>query len=184
MDNGASSYRRFLEGDRNSFTELVTEYWDGLTLYLNSFAESIAEAEEFSEETFLKLYTDRPEFSGKSSFKTWLFSVGRNTAYHIIRKRRKIQESPLDDFYDISDREDIEKNHIAAESKKHLLRTMEKLNGDYRQVLYLVYFENFSNTETAVIMRKNERQIRNLLYRAKAALKILLEKEGFDHEEL
>ena len=44
MDNCASSYRRFLEGDRNSFTELVKEYWDGLTLYLNSFAESIAEA--------------------------------------------------------------------------------------------------------------------------------------------
>ena len=56
MDNGASSYRRFLEGDRNSFTELVTEYWDGLTLYLNSFAENTAEAEELAEETFLKLY--------------------------------------------------------------------------------------------------------------------------------
>ena len=70
MDNGASSYRRFLEGDRNSFTELVTEYWDGLTLYLNSFAENTAEAEELAEETFLKLYTDRPVFSGKSSFKT------------------------------------------------------------------------------------------------------------------
>ena len=61
---------------------------------------------------------------------------------------------------------------------------MEKLNCDYRQVLYLVYFENFSNTETAEIMRKNERQIRNLIYRAKAALKILLEKEGFEYEEL
>jgi len=40
------------------------------------------------------------------------------------------------------------------------------------------------NTETAEIMRKNERQIRNLLYRAKAALKTQLEKEGFEYEEL
>ena len=184
MDNGASSYRRFLEGDRNFFTELVTEYWDGLTLYLNSFAENTAEAEELAEETFLKLYTDRPVFSGKSSFKTWLFAVGRNTAYNIIRKRRRINTSSLDDFYDISDKEDIEKNHISAENKKQLHRIMEKLNCDYRQVLYLVYFENFSNTETAEIMRKNERQIRNLIYRAKAALKILLEKEGFEYEEL
>ncbi len=184
MDNGANSYRRFLDGDRNSFTELVTEYWDGLTLYLNSFAGNITEAEEFSEETFLKLYMDRPDFSGKSSFKTWLFSVGRNTAYNIIRKRHKIYEAPLDDFYDISDREDIEKNHISAENKRQLHHVMDKLNCDYRQVLYLVYFENFSNTETAKIMNKNERQIRNLLYRAKSALKILLEKEGFDNEEL
>ncbi|EWM52594.1 RNA polymerase sigma factor [Ruminococcus flavefaciens] len=184
MDNGASSYRRFLDGDRNSFTELVTEYWDGLTLYLNSFADDITEAEEFAEETFLKLYTDKPKYSGKSTFKTWLYSVGRNTACHILRKRRKIKEAPLDGFYDTADIEDIEKNHIAAENRQQLRRAMEKLNCDYRQVLYLVFFENFSNTETAEIMRKNERQIRNLLYRAKAALKQILEKEGFEYEEL
>ena len=184
MDNGANSYRRFLEGDRDSFTELVTEYWDGLTLYLSGFAENIAEAEELSEETFLKIYTDRPEFSGKSTFKTWLFAVGRNTATHIIRKRRKNYEPSIDDFYDISDGTDIEKNHIQEENKKLICKQMEKLNPDYRQVLYLVYYENFSNAETAVIMKKSERQIRNLLYRAKGALKTLLEKEGFEYEEL
>ena len=184
MDNGAGSYRRFLEGDRDSFTELVTEYWDGLTLYLSGFAENIAEAEEFAEEAFLKLYTDKPEFSGKSSFKTWLFAVGRNTASHIIRKRRRNYEASIDDFYDISDKIDIEKNHIQEENKMLIYQQMEKLSPDYRQVLYLVYFESFSNTETADIMKKSERQVRNLLYRAKGALKILLEKEGFEYEEL
>ena len=184
MDNGADSYRRFLEGDRNSFTDLVAEYWDGLTLYLTGFAESITEAEEISEETFLKLYTDKPKFSGKSTFRTWLFSVGRNTAHNYARKRRRISEVPIDDFYSLSDREDIEKNHIHTEDKKLLYSAMEKLSIDYRQVLYLVYLENFSNTETAEIMRKNERQIRNLLYRAKAALKTQLEKEGIEYEEL
>ncbi len=61
---------------------------------------------------------------------------------------------------------------------------MKKLNPDYFQVLYLVYFENFSNTETAAIMKKNKRQIENLIYRAKQALKSELEKEGFEYEEL
>ena len=101
MDNGASSYRRFLEGDRNSFTELITEYWDGLTLYLNGFTDSFSEAEEMAEETFLKLYTDRPCFSEKSSFKTWLYSVGRNTAYYYLRKKRRIRETSINDFYGI-----------------------------------------------------------------------------------
>jgi RNA polymerase sigma-70 factor (ECF subfamily) len=114
MDSGANSYRRFLEGDRNSFTELVAEYWDGLTLYLTGFAESFSEAEELAEETFLKLYTDKPRFSGKSTFKTWLYSVGRYTAYNFIRKRRKIQQAPIEQFYDISDREDIEKTTYRA----------------------------------------------------------------------
>ena len=66
MDSGANSYRRFLEGDRNSFTELVAEYWDGLTLYLTGFAESFSEAEELAEETFLKLYTISQSFRGKA----------------------------------------------------------------------------------------------------------------------
>ena len=184
MDNGASSYRRFLDGDRNSFTELVTEYWDGLTLYLSGFACSITEAEEFAEEVFLKLYADKPKFAGKSSFKTWLYAIGRNTVLNMLRKRRKVRELPLDDFYEASDKEDIERNHIHGENKKLLYGAMEELHGDYRQVLYLVYFENFGVAETAEIMHKNEKQVSNLLYRAKAALKKNLEKEGFEYEEL
>lgn len=184
MDNGASSYRRFLDGDRNSFTELVAEYWDGLTLYLTGFTDSITEAEEFAEEVFLKLYADKPKFAEKSSFKTWLYAIGRNTVLNMLRKRRKANETPLDEFYGVSDREDIEKNHIQGENKKLLYSAMENLSGDYRQVLYLVYFENFGVAETAEIMHKNQRQVYNLLYRAKAALKKNLEKEGFEYEEL
>ena len=54
---------------------------------------------------------------------------------------------------------------------------------DYRQVLWLAFFEGFTNKEISVVMKKNERQIRNLLYRAKQSLKSELEKEGFVYEE-
>ena len=87
-------------------------------------------------------------------------------------------------MYDVSDRDDIEQNYIKSEEKKQLLRALEKLNDDYRQVLYLIYFENFSNTETAKIMGRSERQIRNLLYRSKESLRNILEKEGFRYEEI
>ena len=63
-----------------------------------------------------------------------------------------------------------------------LHKTLQKLNPDYRQVLYLVFFENFSNSETAKIMHKTKRQVENLLYRAKQSLKSELEKEGFKYE--
>lgn len=184
MDKGAEYYSRFLENDKTAFTQLVTEYWDGLVLYLTGFADDFTEAEEFAGETFLKLYADKPNFSGKSTFKTWLYSVGRNTAYYYARKRHRLNGIFDDDFFNIADSEDIERNHIQSEDKKLLRKAMEKLNKDYRQVLYLIYFEGFSNNEAAEIMNKNERQIRNLLYRAKAALKILLEKENFNYEEL
>ena len=131
---------------------------------------------------FLKLYTDKPKFSEKCSFKTWLYTIGKNLAVDHIRRYSKHKEVPLDDLYDISDKENIEKNHIRSEEKRQLLRAMEQLNDEYRQVLYLVFFEDFSNTEAAAIMGKSERQIRNLLYRSKETLRKILEKEGFSYE--
>ncbi|MBP5461840.1 MAG: sigma-70 region 4 domain-containing protein, partial [Lachnospiraceae bacterium] len=61
--------------------------------------------------------------------------------------------------------------------------SLRKLAPDYRAVLWLVYFENFSGKEAASILKKNDRQMKNLLYRAKQSLKSELEKEGFTYEE-
>ena len=182
MDNGASSYRRFLDGDKNALIDIIEDYRRGLVLFINSITGDFCLAEEIAEETFLKLYVDRPKFSGKSSFRSWLYSIGRNTAVDHIRKASKLDEVPVDDFYEVADMEDIEQDYIKNEDKKQLLRALEKLNDDYRQVLYLIYFENFSNTETAKIMGRSERQIRNLLYRSKESLRNILEKEGFRYE--
>ena len=182
MDNGASSYRRFLDGDNNALIDIISDHREGLVLFLSSFTGDFCLAEETAEETFLKLYTDKPKFSGKCSFKTWLYTIGKNMAIDHIRKMSKYGETPIDDFYDIADRENIENNYIRDEDKKQLLRALEKLNNDYRQVLYLIYFENFSSTETAKIMGKSERQMRNLLYRSKESLRNILEKEGFRYE--
>ena len=61
---------------------------------------------------------------------------------------------------------------------------MKKLKSEYFLVLYLTYFEGFSGSETAAIMKKSKRQIENLIYRAKNSLKNQLQKEGFEYEEL
>ena len=52
MDNGASSYRRFLQGDDSAFAEIIKEYRDGLILYLSSFVSGITDAEDLAEDTF------------------------------------------------------------------------------------------------------------------------------------
>ena len=184
MDNGASSYRRFLEGDTNAIIDIIADYREGLVLFINSFVNDFCTAEELAEDTFVKICSEKPKFSEKCSFKTWLFTIGKNAALNSIKKKARHSEVSIDDFYNIADKENIERNYIKDEDKKQLLRALEKLNNDYRQVLYLVYFENFSNTETAKIMRKSERQIRNLLYRAKESLRNILEKEEFRYEEI
>ena len=185
MDNGASSYRRFLDGDDKGLAEIVREYKDGLILYLNGFVNNIFTAEELMEETFFKLITKKPGFTAKHSFKTWLYTVGRNVAIDYIRRNSKMTDASIEDMESYAgDEYDLEKSYIAEERKMAVHRAMKRLHPEYRQALWLIYFENFSNAEAATVMKKNSRQIKNLLYRAKSALKSELDKEGFIYEEL
>ncbi len=185
MDNGASSYRRFLDGDDKGLTEIVRDYKDGLILYLNSFVNNIFIAEELMEETFFKLITKKPRFSAKYSFKTWLYTIGRNVAIDYIRHHSKISDTSFDETENyLSDEYDLEKSYIAQERKIAVHNALKKLNPEYRQILWLIYFEGFSNSEAAVVMKKNSRQVKNLVYRAKNALKSELDKESFIYEEL
>ncbi len=184
MDNGASSYRRFLEGDDAGMAELIRDYKDGLALYLCSITGNICEAEELMEETFVRLTVKKPKFTGKSSFKTWLYTIGRNMAIDYVRRRKWIADIPIHECYKLTDEQDLEAAYIREEQKAEVRCAMRKLKPDYQQVLWLVYFEEFTNEETASIMHKSRRQIENLLYRAKAKLKSELEKGGFRYEGL
>ena len=185
MDNGAVNYRRFLEGDDDGFVEIIKDYKDGLMLYLNNYVQNIHIAEDLMEDTFVRIVVKKPHFSGKSSFKTWLYAIGRNIAVDYVRKNAKISEIPAEEASDIlRDETDVENEYLRDEYKITVHKTLKKLNSDYGNVLYLIYFENFSIAETAEIIKKSYKQTENLLYRAKQSLKSQLEKEDFVYEEL
>ena len=185
MDNGASSYRRFLDGDDKGLSEIVRDYRDGLILYLNGIVNNISTAEELMEETFFKIITKKPEFNAKYSFKTWLYTIGRNVAIDYLRHNAKQSDTAFDDLENyIRDEYDLEKLYIIEERKITVHRALRKLNTEYRQVLWLLYFDGLSNVEAAIVMKKSSRQMKNLVYRAKSALKSELDKEGFVYEEL
>ena len=185
MDNGASSYRRFLDGDDKGLAEIVRDYKDGLILYLNGFVSNISIAEELMEETFFKIITKKPRFSEKHSFKTWLYTIGRNVAIDYIRSASRQSDASVDEMENyLQDEADLEKLYIIEERKIALHRALKELHPEYRQVLWLLYFEGFSSADAAVVMKKNSRQMKNLVYRAKSALKSELDKEGFGYEEL
>lgn len=184
MDTGAESYQRFLCGDDEGLVEIIRDYKDGLILYLCSFTENITAAEELMEDTFVKIAIKKPKFSGKSSFKTWLYAIGRNIAIDYIRKNKRLKHVPLDECFSVQNETDVEADYIKEEQRLITHHAMQKLKPEYQQVLHLVYIEGFTHDETAQIMNKNRRQVTNLNYRAKKALKIELEKEGFCYEEL
>ena len=181
MDNGASSYRRFLDGDDNGFAEIVRDYKDGLILYLNGVVGNFSLAEELMEETFFKIITRKPKYRPTHSFKAWLYTIGRNVALDHLRRHGR--EEALD-HRELGDELDLERLYILEERKLTLHRALKKLHPDYRQALWLLYFEGLSHAEAAAVMKKSDRQMKNLVYRGKIALKSELSKEGFTDEEL
>ncbi len=185
MDNGESSYRRFLDGDDEGFVEIIKEYKDGLMLYLNNYVQNIYTAEDLVEDTFVKIVTKKPNFSGKSSFKTWLYAIGRNTATDFVRRHSKISTvSVEDETIILRDEENAEREYLREEQKIYIHEALKKINPDYRKVLHLIYFEGFNITEVSAILKKSYKQTENLIYQAKKSLKAKLEKEGFIYEEL
>ncbi len=181
--NGAECYRRFLDGDEDGIVEIIRDYKDGLILYLNGIVGNIHTAEDVMEETFVKLVVKKPRYSEKFSFKTWLYTIGRNAALDHLRHNSKKSDTPVDEL-EIADKENLELSYIKEEQKIMVHHALANLKADYRQVLYLSFFEELSNEETAAVMRKSKRQVENLLYRAKLSLKNELEKEGFVYEGL
>lgn len=184
MDIGESSYRRFLAGDDTGLYDIICAYQDGLVLYLNSLVQNFHTAQDLAEDTFVELAVKHPKYSGKSTFKTWLYAIAKNIAFKQIRKTETIEAIPLESQEWFSDGKDIEMQYIQDVQKQELHHALHRLHQEYRQVLYLVYFEGFDNAETALIMKKTKRQVEMLLYHAKKALKNELEKEGFQYESL
>lgn len=186
MDNGAENYRRFREnGDESGLAELIREYKDGLIFFLSGIVGDLRAAEELAEDCFVLLGTKKPKDKGKGSFKTWLYAIGRNLALDHLRGQRRKRTVPLEDTPALTDEKaELERAYLREERKIAVHRAMERLKPDYRQILWLLYFEDMRHREAAAVMGKTVHATETLAYRARAALKKELEREGIDDEDL
>lgn len=184
MDNGESAYRRFLDGDEAAFSLVMEIYKNNLIFFINRYVRNLAIAEEISEDVFVELLIHKRRYNFKTPLKTYLFTIARNKAVSFVRKASRGKEYPYEFIESESTGTDIEDEFIKKEQFAQLHRALEKLNTDYRTVLHLIYFEDMSNGEAASVMKKNKKQIENLVYRAKAALKKEYEKEANCREKL
>ena len=176
-------YNRFLNGDTDCLAQIICAYKDGLILYLNGYVCDISLAEELTEETFVKLVLKRPRFSGDSAFKTWLYTIARHVAIDFLRKKR--QDVSTEECMELVDEQaNLEREFLKQEQKIQLHDAMKQLKPEYRQVLWLYYFADFSHKDIAKILGKTIHNVEMLASRARQALKIILNKEGFVYEKL
>lgn len=178
MDNGESSYRRFLNGDERAFSEIIELHKDNLIFFINRYVRNIAVAEELAEDVFAELLIHKRRYNFKTSLKTYIFTIGRNKAVSYVRKCVRHPECAYEYIENESDRRSLEDEFIQKERERELHKALDKLNEDYRTVLHLIYFEEMSYANAAKVMKKNTKQIENLVYRAKNTLKKELEKEA------
>lgn len=180
MDNGASSYHRFLMGDKNGFSQIFHGYYDGLVLFLNSWLNNLHDAEDMAQETFAVLIVKRPAFKGKSSFKTWLYAIGRNVTVRYMRKNHRMIVSDPEEVTLLSSQEqDAAREYFVDEEKQVLHRCLLRLRPEFRRVLWLKYFEKMSANEMATAMGKTKSGINHLVIRAKEALEKAMNEEGY-----
>lgn len=182
MDSGSECYRRFLEGDKNALAEIIRDNKDGMIFFLNGFCGNYAVAEDMTQETFIKLYVKKPKFHGKASFKTWLYRIARNTAVDYLRKNGRAESNFDTDYSDFAQNPEIE--YFKEENTIQLHKSLCKLRSEYRQILWLIYFEGMSIDDASKILGKSKNNISVLLHRAKNSLKSELEKEGFSYENI
>ncbi|MBQ9116956.1 MAG: sigma-70 family RNA polymerase sigma factor [Clostridia bacterium] len=179
MDNGASSYRRFLDGDEGAFEEIMLGYRDGLTFFIDGFVHDTMVAEDIAIDVFTYLLVNPKKYDFSVSLKTYLYMLGRSRALDHLRyrKRRSTVDISAADA-DAADRDSLEAEILADERSRLINRALEKLPEKMRTAVYLIFFEGLSYEETARVMRLNRKQVDNLLYRAKGQLRLIIGEEG------
>ena len=145
---------------------------------INRYVHNIAVAQEISEDVFVELLIHKRRYNFKTSLKTYIFTIGRNLAVSYIRKCARKPEYSYEFIETEQDRRMLEDEFIREEEKRELHEALGRIPEDYSTALHLIYFEGMSNEQVGAVMKKNKKQVENIVYRAKKALRKELEKEA------
>ena len=178
MDNGASSYRRFLDGDEAAFDDIMKEYFYGLVFFVERYVHDIHAAEDIAMDVFSELIVNKRRYNFKVSIKTYLYMMGRSRAIDCIRHRKVITVTELTEAESISEDTSLEELVLSEERKRRVHKAISTLPKDMAIAVHLIYFEDMSYLEAARVMKKTRKQVDNLLYRAKKELRTVLGEDG------
>ncbi len=166
-------YHKYLLGDVEVIDDLLIRHKEGLTWFLYGVVHNMEDAEDLMMDTFALLLAKRVKFHQKSSFKTWLYGIGRMLARNYLRKHSRNSMVVLEDEQISSNLVELEMDFLVKERNRKLMLTMKQLKPEYAEVLYLSFFEQMSTSEIAKVMKCSIKQVYNMTERAKKQLKEL-----------
>lgn len=171
-----------LEGEIDAFEVLVQRYQKKVYNTVLRLAGHAAEAEDLSQEVFLKLYRGLSSFRGESSFSTYLYRIAANTAIDALRRAspQAISLSAEDEEGEpyelaLSDGEPLPLELLEREERTAAIReAIDALPPHHRAVIVLREIEGMSYQEIARVLSVEEGTVKSRINRARAGLRELL----------
>ena len=176
---------RILRGEQALFAQLVERYQPYVFTLVLRFTDSREDAEEISQDIFVKAYRSLADFRGESKFSTWLYTIVRTSCITFLRKKR-LDITSLDNertFLQVEDRESGFKADQVEQKSKHAMvnEAIRLLSPDDAQLITLFYKGEQSLEEIGKVMGLEPNTVKVKLHRARHRLKEKMEKY-FSHE--
>ena len=171
---------RVQRGDKHAFDLLVAKYQRRLGRLISRFVRDPAEAEDVTQDAFIKAYRALPGFRGDSAFYTWLYRIGINTAKnHLLGNKRRPLTSTIFDADGAESYEDAGLLHEVSTPENELMSkqvvsvvqaSLQQLPEDLRSALTLREIEGLSYEEIADVMNCPIGTVRSRIFRAREAV--------------
>lgn len=170
--------------EQEELTQWFNEYGESVLSYILLMVRDYQQAEDLTQETFIKAYRHQRKFEQKSSVKTWLFSIAHNVTKDYFRKKHPLQHY-LGLTMEEKDYEPIPEQIIAMNFQtEQLYKAIQQLKPSYRHVIILRKLKEFSTAETALVLNWSESKVKMTLKRALVELENELIKGGVTNEFL
>ena len=170
---------RVKEGDKKAFDVLVIKYQHKIVKLVMRYIRDPAEAQDVSQEAFIKAYRALPKFRGDSAFYTWLYRIAINTAKnHIVSMNRKPLDYDLDpqnlDGYEVHPKlrnDDAPDKILQREELRQTLEdAIDALPEELRVAIVLREIDGLSYEEIAEAMECPVGTVRSRIFRARDAV--------------
>lgn len=164
------------------FGEIIKRYKNKINRYIARLINQYAEAEDLTQETFIKAYENLASFNPKLKFSSWLFRIAHNLSVNFIKKNYKYKISSLEKNTYLSNilasQENILELIIKQESDEAVTTNLSRLALKYREPLQLYYLDGKSYLEIADILHISINSVGPTIIRAKVRLKKIMEDES------
>ena len=179
VDDDKQLVMRAQKSDKRAFDLLVLKYQGRILALVTRFVKDTHEAQDVTQEAFIKAYRALPNFRGDSAFYTWLYRIAINTAknYLVARSRRPVSNGgDVDDaeFFDgdfgLHSIDTPERILLSKEIEKTVLAAIDRLPPDLRMALTLREYDGLSYEDIAVVMECPVGTVRSRIFRAREAV--------------